>query len=62
MYENWYVIQVRTGKEEKIKNTCEKLISRDILEECFIPKCIRLKNIKELGKKLMKFYLKAMYL
>ena len=60
MYENWYVIQVRTGKEEKIKNTCEKLISRDILEECFIPKCIRLKKYqgtwKEVDEVLFKGY------
>ena len=52
MYENWYVIQVRTGKEEKIKNTCEKLISRDILEECFIPKCIRLKKYQGTWKEV----------
>ena len=36
--ENWYVIQVRSGLEEKIKRSCEILISEEILQECFIPK------------------------
>lgn len=33
----WYVLQVRAGMEEKIKMQCLKVISRDILEQCFIP-------------------------
>ena len=33
----WYVIQVRTGKEEEIRFQCEKLIEKEILEKCFIP-------------------------
>lgn len=33
----WYVIQVRTGTEEAIQIQCEKNISRDILQKCFIP-------------------------
>ena len=33
----WYVIQVRTGKEEEICFQCEKLIEKEILEKCFIP-------------------------
>lgn len=33
----WYAVQVRTGEEEKIKLICERMISNDILEECFIP-------------------------
>ena len=33
----WYVIQVRTGTEEEIKNQCLKVISPDVLEHCFIP-------------------------
>lgn len=35
--QNWYVIQVRTGIEDKIVKSCEMLISKDILMECFIP-------------------------
>ncbi|OAA86962.1 antiterminator LoaP [Clostridium ljungdahlii] len=33
----WYAVQVRTGDEEKIKLICNKLISNDVLQECFIP-------------------------
>ena len=44
MCENWYVIQVRSGKEEEIKNTCQRMISSDVLQECFIPRCIRLRK------------------
>lgn len=33
----WYAVQVRTGEEEKIKLICNRLISKDVLEECFIP-------------------------
>lgn len=44
MYENWYVIQVRSGKEDEIKRTCERKIEREVLKECFIPRSIRLKK------------------
>lgn len=33
----WYVMQVQTGSEEKIRTQCIKVISNDILEQCFIP-------------------------
>lgn len=33
----WYVIQVRVGTEENICGQCEKKISGDILQSCFIP-------------------------
>lgn len=33
----WYVVQVRTGTEEKIKNQCLKTIDREILAQCFVP-------------------------
>lgn len=42
--EKWYVIQVRSRQEEKIKKSCEMLISNDILIDCFIPKNKRLKK------------------
>lgn len=38
MLNNWYVIQVRSGNEEKIKETCQRLISKNVYQECFIPK------------------------
>lgn len=28
----WYVIQVRTGKEEEIQLQCEKLIEKEVME------------------------------
>ena len=33
----WYVMQVRTGTEENICCQCQRMISSDILERCFIP-------------------------
>ncbi|MCD7764294.1 MAG: hypothetical protein LUI14_14140 [Lachnospiraceae bacterium] len=33
----WYVMQVQTGSEEKIQLQCQKLISTDVLQKCFIP-------------------------
>lgn len=44
--EKWYVIQVRTGSEEKIKQACEYQIAKQYLKECFIPKYARLKKIQ----------------
>ena len=46
MYDNWYVIQVKSGKEEKIKEICQRLISPKIYEECIIPKCKRMKKYR----------------
>lgn len=37
---NWYVIQVRSGHEKEIADKCRFIISRDILEECFIPEYV----------------------
>ena len=34
----WYVVQVSTGAEERIRLQCEKKIDKSIMEECFIPK------------------------
>ena len=33
----WYVIQVRTGTEERIRLQCERIIPDSVLEKCFIP-------------------------
>jgi transcriptional antiterminator NusG len=33
----WYAVQVRTGEEEKVKHFCNKLISNEVMKECFIP-------------------------
>lgn len=51
MLNNWYVIQVRTGKETLIVETCSRMISSDILKECFIPRYIRMRKIRGTWKK-----------
>lgn len=33
----WYVMQVHTGTEENIRCQCQRLISSNVLERCFIP-------------------------
>lgn len=33
----WYVMQVQTGSEEKIRTQCETLIPQSVLQQCFIP-------------------------
>lgn len=33
----WYVMQVQTGTEEKIRTQCISIIDERILEQCFIP-------------------------
>ncbi len=40
----WYVIQVRTGMEEEIRQQCERVIEKEILEHCFIPYCEQMKR------------------
>ena len=37
MFDNWYVVQVRTGKEEEIVKKCQFYIDHGILLDCFIP-------------------------
>lgn len=44
MMENWYVIQVRSGYEEKIKKTCQLIIDKSVLLDCFIPKIETMKK------------------
>lgn len=43
---DWYVIQVRTGTEDKIVKACELLVAKECLDECFIPRYIRVKKIR----------------
>ena len=33
----WYVVQVRTGTEENIRQQCEKNINKEVMESCFLP-------------------------
>lgn len=43
---NWYVIQVRSGHEHQIANSCCFRISNSILKDCFIPEYKTKKKFK----------------
>lgn len=42
--EEWYAVQVMTGREADIAKLCSHMISGEILLECFIPKYERMKR------------------
>lgn len=46
MYDNWYAVQVRTGKEDEIVKACRILINSRALNDCFIPRCKRMKKYR----------------
>lgn len=46
MFDNWYVVQVRSGKEDEIVKACHLLVDRSILQECFIPRCKKKKKFR----------------
>lgn len=46
MFDNWYAVQVRCGKEEEIMNTCALMVKPSVLEECFVPKCKKMKKFR----------------
>lgn len=46
MYDNWYAVQVRSGREEEIMKKCTIFVSKNALIECFIPKTKRMKKFK----------------
>ena len=51
----WYAVQVMNGREEKVVLQCNKLIEKEILQECFLPKTelrLALRRIPELTKLL----------
>lgn len=41
---NWYVIQVKSRREDIVMKECRLLISNDILIDCFVPKYRHLKR------------------
>lgn len=49
--ENWYVIQVRTGLEERTRETCRMLIDKEILLDSFIPRFTKMIKINGKWKK-----------
>lgn len=42
--ENWYAVQVKTGKEQDTADLCRKIIDVEILLESFIPRYERMKR------------------
>lgn len=46
MYDNWYAVQVCTGKEDEIVKACGMFINSYALNECFIPRCKRMKKFR----------------
>lgn len=44
----WYVVQVRSGHERQIAEKCRTLISKEVLQDCFIPEYVYKK--KYMGK------------
>ena len=46
MYENWYAVQVRSGKEDEIVRACDILIYDLTLVECFIPRTKKMKKFR----------------
>lgn len=46
MFENWYAVQVRFGKEIEIMRACSLLIDKKALDECFVPRCQRMKKFR----------------
>lgn len=43
----WYVVWIRTGQEEKLKQMCEVLIGRErAYRECFIPKTETVRRVR----------------
>ncbi|WP_241147441.1 transcription termination/antitermination NusG family protein [Massilimicrobiota sp. An134] len=46
MFENWYAVQVRSGKEDEVVRACDILIDQGVYQECFIPRCKRMKKFR----------------
>ena len=42
--EDWYAVQVRTGRERTVVLLSQKIADRAVLKECFIPYCERMKR------------------
>lgn len=44
--ENWYAVQVMTGKEEETCVACKRVIDPQVLNDCFTPKYERMKRYR----------------
>ena len=51
-WEMWYVVWIKTGQEEKLKELCRKVIGHGAYKECFVPKTETVRRIRgELTKR-----------
>ncbi|MDE7210722.1 MAG: antiterminator LoaP [Lachnospiraceae bacterium] len=44
--DNWYAVQVMTGKEEETCVACKRVIDPQVLNDCFTPKYERMKRYR----------------
>ena len=44
MYSNWYAVQVRSGKEDKFVEWCEKKVNHQTYKDIFIPRVMMAKK------------------
>lgn len=44
MYSNWYAVQVRSGKEDKFVEWCEKKVNHQAYKDIFIPRVMMAKK------------------
>ena len=51
----WYVIQVKGGTEENIRQQCQNTISPPVLEKCFIPYYEQMKRYQEMEQRKENF-------
>lgn len=42
--DNWYVIQVFSGREERVARSCRDIVDPEVLSDCFIPYIVRKKR------------------
>lgn len=59
MFNNWYAVQVRSGKETEIMKACQLLVNPHVLEECFIPKSQKRKKFKGVWKDVTEILFKG---
>ena len=42
----WVVAQVFAGKEEEVRRTCAEMLPKDVIEDVFVPRQVRLKKYR----------------
>lgn len=55
--ENWYAVQVKTGKEQETADLCRGIVNQEMLVESFIPRYERMKRYQgEWHKELLPMF------